>query len=97
MMNFIINKRLEKFIKVCLLGENQDVLSIHLDDIGESFYFDDEAEIQNFLNKQSIERFGGKSLRNGYFDYVDEYQETHRYVINVNKNGEISSYYEKII
>ena len=96
MMNFIINKRLEKFIKVCLLGENQDVLSIHLEDINESFYFDNEVEIQNFLNDQSIERFGDKSLRKGYFDYIDEYQEKHRYVINV-KRGKIISYYEKII
>lgn len=96
MKNIIIDKKLEKFVKGCLLGEHEDILSIHLNDIGESFYFDEQVAAQDFLNKQSIERFGDKELRAGYFDYTDEYGTMHRYIIKSLARGKIIAYSEKV-
>ena len=96
MKNIIIDKKVERFVKGCLLGEHEDILSIHLNDIGESFYFDNPVAAQDFLNKQSIERFGDKELRAGYFDYTDEYGTTHRYDIKSLARGKIISYSEEV-
>ena len=97
MKNIVIDKRIEHFAKGCLLGVNEDVLSIHLNDVGESFYFDDSVLAQIFLNKQSTERFGATELKTGYFDYADEYGTTHRYIIKGLSRGQIISYSEEII
>lgn len=97
MKNIIIDKKLERFIKVCLLGEHEDILSIHISDIGESFYFDKQVTAQDFLNKQSIERFGDKELRVGYFDYMDEYGTIHRYIIKSLVRGKIIAYSEEVL
>ncbi len=96
MKNIVIDKKTEKFIKGCLLGKNEDVLSIHLNDIGESFYFDNPITAQDFLNKQSIERFGDKKLRSGYFDYIDEYGAVHRYTVDSLIRGKILSFSESV-
>lgn len=97
MKNIVIDKRIEHFVKGCLLGVNEDVLSIHLNDVGESFYFDNPALAQNFLNKQSTERFGVAELKTGYFDYTDEYGTIHRYTIKGLSRGRIISYEEDVI
>lgn len=96
-MVILIDKRIEKFIKGYLLGENEDTISIYLTDIDETFYFDNELATQNFINKQAIERIGNKELRTGYFDYTDECGIIHRYIISNVSNGKITSYLEKII
>lgn len=96
-MVILIDKRIEKFIKGYLLGENEDTISIYLTDIDETFYFDNEFTTQNFINKQAIERIGNKELRTGYFDYTDECGIIHRYIISNVSNGKITSYLEKII
>ena len=96
MKNIVIDKRLNRFVRCCILGKNEDVLSIHLDDIDESFYFDDSDVAKDFLNKQSIERFGDKELRKGYFDYIDEYETIYRYRIRPSSIGKIIGCTEEV-
>ena len=95
-MNIIIDKRMEKFVEGYLVEEN--VISIYLNDIRETFHFDNEAETQSFLNKQVRERFGDCELKEGFFDYKDEDGTIHRYFIGeISKEGKISSYMEEIV
>lgn len=97
-MTVLIDWRLKKFLEGFLYGENEEVISIHLKDIDETFIFDNEVILQNFLNKQAIERFGHKELRTGSFDYEDEYGTIHRYFIEeLSRSGEIISYNEEVI
>lgn len=96
-MSILIDTRIQRFVEGYLLGENEDIISIHLTDIDETFHFDNEVAAQDFLNRQAIERVGDKELRNGYFDYVDEHNTIHRYLIDSVSRGKIMSYSEKII
>ena len=97
-MTVLIDKRIKKFVDGFLHGENEEIISIHLKDIDETFLFDNEVVLQNFLNKQAIERVGNKELRTGSFDYEDEYGTIHRYFIEeLKRRGEIVSYTEEVI
>lgn len=96
-MAIIIDTRIKRFVEGCLLGENDETISIRLKDIDETFWFENEAEAQEFLNKQVTERVADKELRKGYFDYVDEYGDTHRYFINEVVRGKINFFTEKIV
>lgn len=96
-MAILIDTRIKRFVEGCLLGENDEAISIHLKDINETFHFENEVMAQDFLNKQITERVADKELRNGYFDYTDEYGETHRYYINEVVRGNIVSFTEEII
>lgn len=96
-MGIVISTRLKRFVEGFVLGENEDVISMHLKDIDESFFFNSEASAQNFLNRQTSERFGDNELKLGYFDYEDEYGIVHRYIINKLYRGKIVSYTEEII
>ena len=70
-MSILIDKRIKKYVEGFLIGENEEVISIHLKDIDETFHFDNEVAAQDFLNKQAIERLGNQELRKCYFDYVN--------------------------
>ena len=70
-MSILIDKRIQKFVEGCQY-ENGKVISIHLKDIDETFWFDSEVAAQSFLNKQAIERVGDLELRTESFDYTDE-------------------------
>ena len=96
-MSILIDKRIQKFVEGCLLGENNEAISIRLKDIDETFWFENEAEAQEFLNKQVTERVGDKELRKGYFDYMNECGEIHRYSINEVVRGKIVSFTEEIV
>ena len=97
-MAILIDKRIQKFVEGCLIGENEEVISIYLKDINESFHFYSEVAAQNFLNKQSLERVGDPELRTDSFDYTDEEGVLHRYLLGgVNKKGEIISYLEEVV
>ena len=96
-MAILIDTRIQRFVDGCKLGENEDIISIRLTDIDETFHFDNELLAQNFLNKQTIERVGDKELRNGYFDYTDEYNIIHRYLIHNVSRGKITSYSEEVV
>lgn len=96
-MAILINKRIQKFVEGCQY-ENGKVISIHLKDIDETFWFDSEIAAQEFLNKQAIERVGDPELRTDSFDYIDEEGLLHRYLLGgVNKKGEIISYLEEVV
>lgn len=96
-MAILIDTRIQRFVEGCKLGENDDIISIRLIDIDETFHFDNELAAQNFLNKQTIERVGDKELRNGYFDYTDEYNTIHKYLIHNVSRGKITSYSEEVV
>lgn len=96
-MAIIIDTRIKRFIEGCLLGENNETISIRLNDVDETFWFENEAEAQEFLNRQVTERVADKELRKGYFDYKDECGETHRYFINEVVRGKIVSFTEEIV
>ncbi len=97
-MAILIDNRIQKFVEGFLHGENDEVISIHLKDIDETFWFDSEIAAQEFLNKQAIERVGDPELRTDSFDYTDEEGLLHRYLLGgVNKKGEIISYLEEVV
>lgn len=95
-MNIAIDSRLKRFVKGTLIGENEDIISIYLTDINETFHFESEVEAQDFLNIQVRERFGDDEIKKGFFDFADERKCIHRYVINGLYRGKITSYYEEI-
>ena len=93
-MRILIDKRIQKFVE----GYEYDkVISIHLKDIDETFWFDKELAAQEFLNKQAIERVGDPELRKNSFCYKNPEGEIHRYLITVNKKGQIVSYLEEVM
>lgn len=97
-MAILIDKRIQKFVEGFLYGENDEVVSIHLKDIDETFWFDNEVAAQEFLNKQATERVGNPELRTDSFDYTDEEGVIHRYLLGgVNRKGEIISYLEEVV
>ena len=49
------------------------------------------------LNKQAIERVGDPELRKNSFCYKNPEEEIHRYLITVNKKGQIVSYLEEVM
>ncbi len=96
-MTILIDKRIQKYVEGFLYGENDEVITIHLNDIDETFWFDSEVEAQEFLNKQAIERVGDSELRKDSFCYKNQEGEIHRYLITVNKKGQIISYLEEVM
>ena len=96
-MTIVIDARIKRFVEGCLLGENNEAISILLKDIDETFWFENEVAAQEFLNRQVTERVANKELRKGYFDYIDEYGDTHRYFINEITRGKIISFTEEIV
>lgn len=96
-MAILIDKRIQKYVEGFLYGENDEVISIHLNDIDETFWFDSEVEAQEFLNKQAIERVGDSELRKDSFCYKNQEGEIHRYLITVNKKGQIVTYLEEVM
>ena len=96
-MAILIDKRIQKYVEGFLYGENDEVITIHLNDIDETFWFDSEVEAQEFLNKQAIERVGDSELRKDSFCYKNQEGEIHRYLITVNKKGQIISYLEEVM
>lgn len=94
-MTILIDKRIQKFVEGCIYDEDKTI-SIHLKDIDETFWFDNEIAVQEFLNKQVIERVGDSELRSGSFCYKGTEEEIHRYLITV-KKGKIVSYFEEIM
>ena len=96
-MAILIDKRIQRFVEGYILGENNETISIHLKDIDETFWFENEVVAQEFLIKQATERVGDKELRKGYFDYTNECGEIHRYSINEVVRGKIISFTEETV
>ena len=70
--------------------------SVRFKDMDDTFWFETYEELQEFLSKQSVERFYDKELRKGYFDYINENGETFRYFIEVFR-GKITSVREEYL
>jgi hypothetical protein len=76
----MVDLRLKNKIESMKEWEN-DVCSISFKDLDDTFWFGSKLELQEFLNIQASERFYDKELRKGYFDYINENNETLRYHI----------------
>ena len=52
-MAILIDKRKQKYVEGFLYGENDEVISIYLKDIEETFWFDNEVAVQEFFKQTS--------------------------------------------
>ena len=75
---------------------NKGVCSIKFKDMDDTFWFNTKSELQEFLNKQSVERFWDKELRKGYFDYINDCGDTLRYFVEVVR-GKVTSYRDVVV
>lgn len=92
----VMDSRLKKFAEETNIWKD-DVCSIFLKDIDETFWFNTPSELQEFVHVQARERFYDKSMRKGYFDYMNEHGETHRYHIEELMRGEIKKFREEVV
>ena len=51
-MAILIDKRIQRFVEGYLFGENNEIISIHLKDVDETFWFENEVAAQEFLNNK---------------------------------------------
>jgi len=77
MLDSRMNSKIEELIDLSQMDIN--CYSIKFKDLEDTFFFTTKFDLQEFLRKQEVERFYDKSLRKGYFDYVNENNETLRY------------------
>lgn len=83
MENVMIDRRLKR--KVESLNEWKDAFSIKFKDLIDTFWFETVDQLQEFLNEQARERYYNKEVKNGYFDYVNNANETLRYHVKSNR------------
>lgn len=84
----VIDRRLKskiETIKDLSKDDNNTCYIVKFKDLEDSFYFESRDELQEFLHSQEVERFYDKSLRKGYFDYVNEHNETMRYHVETKR------------
>lgn len=91
----IVDRRLVRLIN--LTEWNGGICSVTLSDLDETFWFNDSASLQEFLNEQTSERFYDTSLRKGYFHYINENGDKVQYDINEIKRGRIVDFTTKIV
>ncbi|MFC0903784.1 hypothetical protein ACFHWD_03650 [Clostridium sp. MT-14] len=91
----IMDSRLKKNIESLYKYENE-CCSVKFKDIDDVFWFNNITGIQEFLNNQAVERYYDKSLRKGYFDYINDHGEKFRYLINKVFRGRLEVKEEKI-
>lgn len=87
-MGVVVDRRLVRFIRSLMEWEN-DVYSVTLSDLDETFWFNSFADLQEFLNKQAVERFYEDELKKGYFEYVNDNGEKLKYSITKLNRGRI--------
>lgn len=92
----IIDNRLKKNIE-SLYKYGNESCSIKFKDISDTFWFNNKEELQEFVNNQEVERYYDKSLRKGFFDYINEYNEKFRYPINNVYRGKLEVKEEFVI
>lgn len=88
MSSIIIDSRLKKNIE-SLYEYKGGSCSVKFKDIDDTFWFNNYKELQEFVNNQAAERYYDKSLRKGYFDFINDYNETLRYKIINNIRGKL--------
>lgn len=84
-----IKSKIEELVDMSK-DENNTCFSVKFKDCQDTFWFGKEVDLYNFLGRQVSERFYDKELRQGFFDYLNENNETIRYFIEV-KRGTITS------
>lgn len=67
--------------------QNNPCYSVEFKDLQDKFFFYDKNKLQEFLNIQTVERFYDKTLRKGYFDYINEYSEILRFFVKSYKGN----------
>lgn len=77
-----IDTRLKSKIENMFKYENGSC-SVKFVDVEDVFWFNDKNDLQEFLRHQEVERFFDKQLRKGYFDYMNENEDTLRYFVTV--------------
>lgn len=87
--SLIIDSRLKRFVGIDS-WKNGEVYSVYLNDVDETFWFDDCIKLQEFLNTQTRERFYDSELREGRFSYVNENNDTIVYIIDSVARGRLS-------
>lgn len=60
-------------------------LMVRFKDVDDAFFFNSDYELQEFMHQQLRERFLDKELRKGYFDYINENNNTLRYYVKSKK------------
>ena len=60
---------------------------VRFKDLMDAFWFNSKEDLQNFVRGQEVERYFDKSLRKGYFDYTNEYNETFRYYVECERGS----------
>lgn len=88
MSSIIIDSRLKKNIESLYEYKGGSCL-VKFKDIDDTFWFNNYKELQEFVNNQAAERYYDKSLRKGYFDFINDYNETLRYKIIDNIRGKL--------
>lgn len=86
----VIDSRLKKNIDSLMIyheGKNNECYSVSFKDMEDTFWFDDHGVLQEFLNEQTSERYYDKSLRKGYFTYINENNDKITYIIKSVKSG----------
>ncbi len=79
----MVDTRLKR--KIESMNELCGACSIKFKDLIDTFWFDTTDQLQEFLNVQQNERYFDKELRQGYFDYINDANETLRYHIKSNR------------
>lgn len=87
-LKVMIDSRLKKNIKSLMTYKN-DCYSVKFKDIEDTFWFDKIENLQEFMHSQANERYYDKSLRKGYFQYINENNEEVIYKINNVSRGNL--------
>ncbi|WP_125154526.1 hypothetical protein [Clostridium rectalis] len=87
-LKVMIDSRLKKNIESLMIYEN-GCCSVKFKDIEDTFWFDKVEDLQEFMLIQAKERYYDKSLRKGYFRYINENNEEVIYKINNVSRGKL--------
>ncbi len=87
-MAIVIDKRMKNKIESMYLYD-KGVCSVRFTDIEETFWFDSEGGLQEFLHHIARERYYDKALRKGWFPYINEQGNTIHYYVE-NERGKLT-------
>jgi hypothetical protein len=87
MMDTRMKSKIEELYDLSMGGI--ECYTVRFKDLDDAFHFGNIEELQEFLHEQTLERFYDKELRKGYFDYINENNETLRYHVE-SKRGTLT-------
>ena len=82
----LVDSKLKRKIE-SISGKEDVYYMVKFKDLDDTFWFSDYVEFQEFLNQQSRERYYDKEVRKGYFDYINDANETLRYYVKSNRGA----------